>query len=217
MKTIKKSLCTAVMAFALMFSLNLNLHAQNKGSAIKSINAMIDSGTVTKIRLKSMFWRMIMQSDSLKLRGDTTRLAIKTNGTSVGIGGPASAQHYLQVGTTTATSSAGATMRLGASGGIVSGIQLDASNNNAKQATILNYDGSLQLGIGTNLLILDGTAKTAKVYRNGLILDPITAAQKAALTGVAAGTVIFCSDCTATDSSTGVQQTYNGSAWKNAW
>lgn len=33
----------------------------------------------------------------------------------------------------------------------------------------------------------------------------------------AAGYIIYCSDCTATDSSTGVQQVYNGSTWKNAW
>ena len=32
-----------------------------------------------------------------------------------------------------------------------------------------------------------------------------------------AGWTIFCSDCTATDGSTGVIQTYNGSTWKNHW
>lgn len=31
------------------------------------------------------------------------------------------------------------------------------------------------------------------------------------------GTTIFCSDCTATDSSTGVTQTYTSSGWKNNW
>jgi hypothetical protein len=31
------------------------------------------------------------------------------------------------------------------------------------------------------------------------------------------GYTIFCTDCTATDASTGVVQTYNGSAWKNNW
>lgn len=32
-----------------------------------------------------------------------------------------------------------------------------------------------------------------------------------------AGWTIYCTDCTATDSSTGVLQTYNGSTWKNHW
>lgn len=32
-----------------------------------------------------------------------------------------------------------------------------------------------------------------------------------------AGLTIYCSDCTATDSSTGVQQTWNGSVWKSCW
>lgn len=31
------------------------------------------------------------------------------------------------------------------------------------------------------------------------------------------GATIFCTDCTATDSSTGVMQTWNGTAWKNNW
>lgn len=32
-----------------------------------------------------------------------------------------------------------------------------------------------------------------------------------------AGLKIYCSDCTANDSSTGVEQTWNGTDWKNAW
>ncbi len=31
------------------------------------------------------------------------------------------------------------------------------------------------------------------------------------------GTTIFCSDCTATNSTTGVLQTYNGTTWQNHW
>jgi hypothetical protein len=33
----------------------------------------------------------------------------------------------------------------------------------------------------------------------------------------AQGLQVYCLDCTATDGSTGVNQTYNGSAWKNNW
>lgn len=45
----------------------------------------------------------------------------------------------------------------------------------------------------------------------------MTIAQRDAISGVSAGDTIFCTDCTATDSSTGVTQTYNGSTWKNLW
>jgi hypothetical protein len=38
-----------------------------------------------------------------------------------------------------------------------------------------------------------------------------------AITAPATGLTIYCSDCTATDASTGVTQTYNGSTWKNYW
>ena len=44
-----------------------------------------------------------------------------------------------------------------------------------------------------------------------------TTTQRNAISSPAAGYIIYCSDCTATDSSTGVQQVYNGSTWKNAW
>lgn len=45
---------------------------------------------------------------------------------------------------------------------------------------------------------------------------PITLALRDSNTPTA-GKTIFCSNCTANDSSTGVLQTYNGSAWKNHW
>lgn len=51
----------------------------------------------------------------------------------------------------------------------------------------------------------------------GLLLDPITTAQRNAISSPTAGLHIYCSDCTATDASTGVLQVYNGSAWKNCW
>jgi hypothetical protein len=38
-----------------------------------------------------------------------------------------------------------------------------------------------------------------------------------AITAPATGLTIYCTDCTATDGSTGVTQTYNGSTWKNYW
>ena len=58
---------------------------------------------------------------------------------------------------------------------------------------------------------------------------PVTVTFSGAFTGSASATVnlgasapaigltVFCSNCTATDSSTGVYQTWNGSTWKNWW
>lgn len=45
----------------------------------------------------------------------------------------------------------------------------------------------------------------------------MTTAQRNAISSPAAGDEVYCSDCTADDASTGVKQTYNGSAWKNHW
>lgn len=48
-------------------------------------------------------------------------------------------------------------------------------------------------------------------------LATYTIAQRNAIPTPATGYVIFCTDATATDGSTGVMQVWNGSAWKNAW
>lgn len=66
----------------------------------------------------------------------------------------------------------------------------------------------------------NGTTETLKSYidKDGAYkFGTLTSAEIAALTGMAAGTTVYCSDCTATDASTGVIQTYNGSTWKNHW
>lgn len=48
--------------------------------------------------------------------------------------------------------------------------------------------------------------------------DGMTAAMRDAVTPApSAGAYIYCTDCTATDGSTGVGQTYNGTTWKNHW
>jgi hypothetical protein len=44
-----------------------------------------------------------------------------------------------------------------------------------------------------------------------------TSAQISSLTTMTAGDEVYCSDCTATDGSTGVIRVYNGSTWKNNW
>ena len=49
-----------------------------------------------------------------------------------------------------------------------------------------------------------------------LVLPRLTSTERNAISP-SAGWTIYCTDCTANDSSTGVTQTYNGSAWKNHW
>jgi len=51
----------------------------------------------------------------------------------------------------------------------------------------------------------------------GLLPPRLTAAQRNAISSPATGLTLYCTDCIATDSSTGVMQTYNGSGWKNNW
>lgn len=46
----------------------------------------------------------------------------------------------------------------------------------------------------------------------GFVVGAVTVAQV-----LTAGDTFYCTDCTATDTSTGVMQTWNGSTWKNNW
>jgi hypothetical protein len=48
-------------------------------------------------------------------------------------------------------------------------------------------------------------------------LATYTESERDAISSPATGYIIFCTDATANDSSTGVMQVWNGSAWKNAW
>lgn len=52
---------------------------------------------------------------------------------------------------------------------------------------------------------------------NQAVLPLLTISQRDNISVKKIGGTIYCTDCTATDSSTGVQQVYNGSTWKNAW
>lgn len=78
---------------------------------------------------------------------------------------------------------------------------------------IVNPNGG-RVGIGTTSPsgILHAASTTSFA-----LLCPMTTTQRNALTGLVSGAEIYCSDCTATDASTGVKQVYNGSTWKNCW
>lgn len=77
------------------------------------------------------------------------------------------------------------------------------------------FAGNGNVGIGGS------PVTSAKLYlsstTSGFLPPVMTSTQRDAISTPATGLMIFCSDCTATDASTGVTQTYNGSTWKNFW
>ena len=51
----------------------------------------------------------------------------------------------------------------------------------------------------------------------GFLPTRLNTTQRNAISSPATGLTLYCTDCTANDSSVGVMQTYNGSSWKNHW
>mgnify|MGYP000932260291 CR=1 FL=1 len=77
------------------------------------------------------------------------------------------------------------------------------------------FNGNGNVGIGASAIT---SAKLSVTSSTSGFLPPVmTSTQRDAISTPATGLMIFCSDCTATDASTGVTQTYNGSTWKNFW
>ncbi len=77
------------------------------------------------------------------------------------------------------------------------------------------YDSNGNVGINSSPI---ASAKLMISSTTSGFLPPVmTTTQRDAISSPATGLMIFCSDCTATDASTGVTQTYNGSTWKNFW
>lgn len=75
-------------------------------------------------------------------------------------------------------------------------------------------DGKVGIGTGSpsSSSIVDISSTSA-----GLLPPRMTAAQRDVIGSPATGLTLYCTDCTATDTSTGVMQVYNGSTWKNCW
>lgn len=75
--------------------------------------------------------------------------------------------------------------------------------------------GKIVMGAGSNLET--GIRQRIELYSWGVLIDPITEANRAAIVSLSPGLKIYCSDCVANDNSIGVEQTYNGTTWKNLW
>lgn len=86
----------------------------------------------------------------------------------------------------------------------------------SENATIRSNNAALVATGGVASVIASVSGKV-ELSGDGVVLPNLTTAQRNALSGVTAGTTIYNTDATATDSSTGVMQVWNGSTWKNAW
>lgn len=94
------------------------------------------------------------------------------------------------------------------------------STGNSGYATLFQYNkgkDSLQANIALKSNIAGPTFTDSVIINSttGSLRPPrMTQTQRDALTPTT-GDTLFCTDCTANDASTGVIQTYNGTAWKN--
>lgn len=93
--------------------------------------------------------------------------------------------------------------------------RINDRKNNSDSTGNTGYTTGYQTGLKANIAGPTFTDSVVVNSTTGALRPPrMTQTQRDALTPTT-GDTLFCTDCAANDASTGVIQTYNGSAWKN--
>lgn len=82
----------------------------------------------------------------------------------------------------------------------------------ATNGAVISFDVPGVVGLSIN-----SSDNTLRFTGLGAIMANMDISTRNAMASPQIGQTIFCTDATATDSSTGVMQVYNGSVWKNCW
>jgi len=164
----------------------------------------------------------------------TTRGNIFLNsGSNVGVIGQRSDINMLYIGTAGSSAIRSTCLQVGpnAGGSLPSGSALNvlgAGNTSSTYSVIVtNSSGASAtatlalrddgiVGFGTNAPNTSAKVEISSTT-SGFLPPRMTTAQRDAIASPATGLTLYCTDCTATDASKGVMQTYNGAAWKNNW
>ena len=97
----------------------------------------------------------------------------------------------------------------------LNGIRLIGFRNSVGDNYLNTTSGGVAIGLSAS------TTLSAKLEvsstTSGFLPPRMTSTQRDAISSPATGLTLYCTDCTATDASTGVMQTYNGTTWKNNW
>lgn len=104
----------------------------------------------------------------------------------------------------------------GASQGRIAWTTFGDNFQNSSAFIVGTPDGT---GIGIGVVPVNGTTAIVDITSTtkGLLPPRMTTTQRNAISSPATWLMLVCTDCTATDGSTGVLQIYNGSVWKNAY
>ncbi len=82
----------------------------------------------------------------------------------------------------------------------------------ATNGAVISFDVPGVVGLSIN-----SSDNTLRFTGLGAIMANMDISTRNAMASPQIGQTIFCTDATATDSSTGVMQVWNGATWKNAW
>ncbi|WP_037301600.1 hypothetical protein [Runella limosa] len=88
-------------------------------------------------------------------------------------------------------------------------------NNDVEAFRLFATNGNAHFQNGGTYTDISSARVAINSTTQGFLPPRMTTTQRNAISSPVAGLIIYCTDCTATDASTGVSQTYNGSTWKN--